>query len=494
VTRWTPGGRGRDPLLVGPGGAPLLTYGQANDAAGALAAALRPLAGPGDVVSCVLPNGAGFVITLLATWRLGAVLAPLGTRLTGAEMGPLLERVRPAVLISTAELPNPSAAAARVVWEDAAGAPGWRLAGPGTRRPGAPAGALAPAPGDALVLFTSGSTGSPKGVLLTGANVEAGTASVSERCRLSAADRTVAALPWTHGHGLIGVLLSTLRSGGSVVLDPPGSAGHGLDAVLTAPGVTWVSLVPSLLATLCELAERRPRPRLRFVRTASAPLAPALAGRAEHLFGCPVAEAYGMTETAHEAAANEPDPATRRLGSVGAPSLLRFRTSGAPVAGGHLLEVAGPSVFRGYLGDEEGTRAALSGGWYRTQDIGTIGPDGRIRLLARASELINRAGNKISPVEIEEALSRHPEVAGSLATRVPDARMGDEVGVVIRCRNGSAMSAEDVVRHCGLLLAPYKVPRRIRFVDDIPRLPNGKPSRQLAMRLLLEDGLPADRA
>ncbi|HEY4026312.1 MAG TPA: AMP-binding protein [Candidatus Dormibacteraeota bacterium] len=473
---------GAAPLLLSAGGDVLLTYAGAEAASDELAESLRPAARPGDVVSCVLPNGPAFVVTLLAVRKLGAVLAPLGVRLPEAERGRLLERLRPTVLVSRGDAGVPPAAAASVAWEDPP-----RVEVVRARRPAGPASELSPTAGDALVLFTSGSTGAPKGVLLTAAAVDVGSGSVAARCALSPADRTVALLPWTHGHGLIGVLLSTMRSGGSVVVGPAGPAAANLELALDAPGVTWVSVVPPQLAALCELARDRPPPSWRFVRTASAPLSAALGTRAEATFGCPVAEAYGMTETAHEAAANEPAFTARRLGTVGVPSALRFRT-GEPAGGGHLLEVSGPSLFRGYLDDGAATGRALEGGWYRTQDIGAIDPDGRIRLLGRLSDLINRMGNKVSPVEIEEALARHPDVVASLATRVPDERVGEEIGVVVVRRPDSALSAEDLERHCRALLAPYKIPRVVRFVEDVPRLDNGKPSRALAMHLLLSDG------
>jgi acyl-CoA synthetase (AMP-forming)/AMP-acid ligase II len=470
--------------LAAPDGSSLLTYGQLDLHAERLADRLRPHARPGAALACVLPNGPAFAVALVAAARLGVCFAPLGHRLTVPERARLFDVLRPQLLVAGPDVEPPATCAAVATWADP-----WAPWPDDVRarRPLAAAGDdgddgddLAPRGEDALVLFTSGSTGTPKGVLLTRENVVAGTEAVVARYGLTPADRTAALLPWTHGHGLIGVLLATLRAGGSLAV----AREQRLDQALRTPALTWLSLVPPLLHDLGAAADGGRTPRLRFVRTASAPLPRELASAAEARFGCPVAEAYGMTETAHQAAANEPAFAARRLGSVGRPSGTRFRLRTTPVGEGHELEVSGAAVFRGYLRDREATGAALADGWYRTGDIGAIGPDGAIRLLGRLSEHINRGGSKVSPVEVEEALSRHPDVAACLVLGVPHPVLGEEVAALVQAAAGAAPTAGALQEHCRTRLAPYKVPRVIRFVADIPRLPNGKPSRRLAAGLL----------
>jgi acyl-CoA synthetase (AMP-forming)/AMP-acid ligase II len=202
---------------------------------------------------------------------------------------------------------------------------------------------------------------------------------------------------------------------------------------------------------------------------------------------CPVAEAYGMTETAHQAAAAEPAFSERVLGSVGRPSPgLRVRCRGPQIGDGRQLEVAGPSVFRGYLGDADATRTALARGWYRTGDVGRVDADGRIHLLGRISQHINRAGNKISPLEVEDALAEHPDVVASLVAGWADPAVGEEVGALIQLRPGAELSHADIERHCHDRLAVYKHPRRIRLVTEIPTLDSGKPSRVRAAQMLAE--------
>ena len=411
---------------------------------------------PGSVLACVMPNSVAMAVTVLAAWRLNVVLAPISPRAPASERARLLNVLRPAAVAT----PDGVAGAACVPGE------------------------IGPQAGldDALILFTSGSTGRPKAAILSRANVRAGVRAVVDRYRLTAEDRTVATLPWTHGHGLIGVLLSALSAGGTVVL---GGSRPVMDVLRTDRHLTWASMVPAQLTALCAAGSKPQAGRWRFLRTASAPLNRLLAARAEELLQCPAAEAYGMTETAHQAAANEPAFGERVLGSVGRPSPeARVRCRGPQIGDGRELEVAGPSVFRGYLGDVTATSAALEHGWYRTRDVGRVDASGRIHLLGRISEHINRAGNKISPLEVEDALAEHPDIVASLVAGWADPAVGEEVGALIQLRPGVELSHADIARHCHDRLAVYKHPRRIRFVTEIPTLDSGKPSRIRAAQML----------
>ncbi|HXM56052.1 MAG TPA: AMP-binding protein [Candidatus Dormibacteraeota bacterium] len=448
------------PLLRGLDGAPLLSRPERTAAVERLASALSTHGvREGDVVATVLPAGPSLAAAAAACWRLGAVLAPLGDQLPPAELDRALAAARPRGLLAPA--------GAEVEW-----------------RPCSPA-ASDSRPGDALLLLTSGSTGTPKAVILTRANVAAGTAAVVGTFGLGEADATLALLPLTHGHGLLGVLLATAASGGSVLLGARGNPRAAVEAIV-AGRVSWISVVPPLLALLVEAARSRPvRGRLRFIRTASAPLPVGLASRAEEVFDCPVAEAYGMTETSHQAAANPPDRERRRLGTVGVPTGTEWRLAGEEVGGGRLLEVRGPGVFRGYLGQPELTDAALTpDGWYRTLDVGRVEAGGHLRLLGRRSEFINRGGAKVAPAEVEEAASSHPDVAACLAAAVPHPVLGEEVGLLVVPRQGGRLDVADLRRHCAERLADDKRPGVIGLADRLPGLASGKPSRSLAGQLL----------
>lgn len=450
---------GDAPFLLLADGTVALSYAERAAAADRLAASLaRQGVREGDVVAPILPAGPEFAVAMLACWRLGAVLAPISPQLAAAERERAMAVTRPRALLTPEVELLPEG-------------------GPGPEP--------AAGPGDGLLLLTSGSTGTPKAVVLTRANLECGTGAVRDTFGLCERDSTLALLPWTHGHGLIGVLAATAAGGGSVRLAGGGGAPEAL-AAIAAGGVTWISVVPPLLALLTEAAARQDvRGRLRFVRTASAPLPVALARRAEAAFGCPVAEAYGMTETTHQAAANPPDGERRRLGTVGLPTASEIRLGAGEVAGGSPIEVRGPGLFRGYLGRPDLTAAALTpDGWYRTLDVGTIEDGGYVRLLGRQSEFINRGGYKVAPAEVEEAVSEHAAVAACLVAPVPHPVLGEEVGVLVVLNADARLSLADLRRHCGERLAEYKRPGVVRFVDRLPSLPNGKPSRRLAAGVL----------
>ncbi len=472
------------PALVSPAGAPILTYRELQTEAHALAASID-FVQPGDVVASVLPSSVAFLVTLVATSSLGAVVAPISAASPPAGRQRLLERLQPRVLVGADPGLRCTTARATVVWIRTNSTRPERIDRVDPQADPAPGPGPVPTPGDALILFTSGSTGLPKGVVLTRDNVSAGISAVVATYGLCGEDRTIATLPLTHGHGLIGVLLSSMSVGASIVLGSRPAGDAAVDGAQHIQGVTWLSLVPPQLAALCARTGRertRPSARWRFLRTASAPLHRSLATEAERLFACPVSEAYGMTETAHQAAANSPRFAERSLGSVGVATHLRFRC-GPPAACGHELEVSGPAVFRGYLRDPQATCAAMRDGWYRTRDMGTMDAEGRITLLGRLSDSINRGGTKVSPVEVETVLAEHPDVLGSLVVGVAHPTLGEEVAALVCLRAGAMVTDEGILQYCAASLSPSKRPRLVRFVDAIPSLPNGKPSRQLA-RLL----------
>lgn len=459
------------PALRSLAGETLLTYGELNRRADRLASRLgRHGVGPARIVCGTLANGPEFLVALLATWRAGAIFAPVSPRLTDRERGRATDLLRPRVLVTREMQVEP--------WP---GAP-----------PGGPAceAGLAPAARHRLVLSTSGSTGQPKGVLLTCANVDSGIRAVADTCCLAEDDAMLATLPWTHGHGLFACVLAPLLRGAAIVL--PRSPGAGeLAAALDAGLATCVSTVPTLLAALCdapvERAARAAGRPLRFIRTASAMLPPAVGRLAEARFGCPVAQAYGMTETSHQAVSNRPVPAERQLETVGVPAGIEVRCSRPVERDEFEIEVRGPSVFDGYLDRADLTARVLSAdGWYRTGDIGVVAADGHVHLRGRLTDFINRNGNKVWPSEVECAVLEHDGVAAALAVGVPDPRVGQEIGLLVVRRPGAALSCDDLRRHLDERVAPYKQPGIVRFVAVLPSLPNGKPSRGQAALTLSE--------
>jgi len=344
----------------------------------------------------------------------------------------------------------------------------------------------------ALLLHTSGTTSRPKLVPLTQRNLLASARNIAASLSLEPGDRALNIMPLFHVHGLVGALLASIQAAASVICTP------GFQAALVPVWMrefspTWYTAVPTMHQSILAQARRDPAAasgvRLRFIRSCSAPLAPALMGELESVFEAPVVEAYGMTEAAHQIASNPLPPRLRKPGSVGLPAGVQVAIldeNGRRLEPGETGEVAicGPNVTPGYEANEAANLAAFSNGWFRTGDQGRFDPDGYLRLTGRLKELINRAGEKISPREIDEALLEHPAVAQALAFAIPDPRLGEEVGAAVVLAPGAAVSALDLQKFLTERLADFKIPRQIVFLDEIPKGPTGKPQRiGLAARL-----------
>lgn len=356
-----------------------------------------------------------------------------------------------------------------------------------------PPAADSPAPANpsdlALLLQTSGTTSTPKLVPLSHANLLASAAHVAGALELQPADRSLAVMPLFHIHGLVACLLAPLLAGGSVVCSEP-LAGPELLALLRCSGATWMSAVPTLLQGLigASVSERMTlaggspaAPALRFLRSSSAPLAPALAQRLETLFGVPVIEAYGMTEAAHQICSNRLPPGRRVVGSVGFAAGPEVAVLGAQhqcLPAGELGEVAirGSNVTAGYLAAAgDGWVTSPDGGrWFLTGDEGSLNPEGVLRLTGRLKEMINRGGEKVIPRQVDEALLDHPAVEQAVCFAVPHPSLGEDVAAAVVLAAAAPATEDDLRGHCFARLAPHQVPSRILFLDALPKGATGK--------------------
>ena len=451
--------------------------------------------GPGDRVALTLPNGPAMAAVLLAAAS-AAVAAPLNPRSRA-------EEVRHAF----AELGVRAVVAAPDAGEvpDAPGVRRLAVAGEGLGVtltdggvPVAPAPVATPAPdATALALQTSGTTARPKTVPLTHANLAVSAASVARSLALAPDDCGLVAMPLFHIHGIVAGLLAPLAAGGAVACPGDFSAFRFFDW-LDEYRPTWYTAVPTMHQLILARAHRHAgtiaRARLRFVRSSSAPLPPVVLERVEAAFRAPMIEAYGMTEASHQMAAQPLPPGARKPGSVGRPAgveLAVLAPDGAklPPGGRGEIAVRGPGVTAGYEANPEANAAAFTAdGWFRTGDEGYLDGDGYLFLTGRLKELINRGGEKIAPREVEEAILRHPAVRQAVCFALPHATLGEEVAAaVVRAEgvDGAAALDETAVRGlCAERLAPFKVPRAVVFVDEIPVGPTGKLQRiGLAERL-----------
>jgi acyl-CoA synthetase (AMP-forming)/AMP-acid ligase II len=487
------GGPPQHPAVVVPGSGGLrLTYA---DLAREVELAARTLAGLGigreDRVALVFPNSAeGLVLFLAAAWA-GAA-APLNPAHRLEEFQFYLQDTgaRALVVPPVGAQAAVQAAGDLMVIEAAFDLDG-RLELESTTGEGNPPSDLAAPDLDqvGLLLHTSGTTSRPKLVPLRHRNLVASLDNIVATYALAPEDVALCLMPLFHVHGLVASALSTLASGGTVVI-PQRFNPFEFWSLVDDHAVTWYSAVPTIHQLL--LGRRRERGpgavgggSLRFVRSCSAALSAELTGKLEEHFAAPVLDAYGMTEAAHQVASNPLPPGTRVLGSVGRATGVRMaildeRGNQLPSGAAGEVAVRGPSVMDGYEANREANAEAFTGGWFRTGDEGVLDDSGYLTLVGRIKDLINRGGEKIAPGEIDEVLLRHPAVAEAVAFGVPHPTWGEEVAaaVVLQSEVGGSVDEKELVAFCRQRLADFKTPRRIHVVDEIPRTASGKIQRR----------------
>lgn len=475
------------PAIAAPGCAPLSYAGLAAQA-DVMARALASLGvGAGDRVATLVPNGPDAATVFLAVGA-AATCAPLNPAYREAELKFYLEDLEARALVVRHGDPSPAATVARE-----RGIPVIAL----VPDPSAPTGTLlvesagaghhpikAPVASDiALVLHTSGTTARPKIVPLSHANLRASARNIVTSLALGPADRSLDIMPLFHIHGLVAAVLATIESGGSVFCPPPFSALE-LFAWLRESDATWYSGVPTMHQAIVERARQDgvPAHRLRFIRSSSSALPPSVMADLEALFGVPVLEAYGMTEAAHQMTSNPLPPRPRKPGSVGVaagPEVAIMAMDGRLVTDGTAGEVVirGANVHAGYHRNPEANATAFQNGWFRTGDEGRLDPDGYLYLTGRLKEMINRAGEKIAPREIDDVLLEHPSVAQAVAFAVPHPTLGEAPVAAVIPRAGASLDEATLRAHAQARLAEFKVPSRILVVSEIPKGPSGKVQR-----------------
>ena len=475
-----------DMAISVPGGAEV-TYAEFGDEIERVAELLAG-AGvqPGRAVSIVLSNGLEFMVVFLAVARAGAIAAPLNSAYTTDEFTFYMEDAEAQLAILPLGEHAAREAAAQLgvpTIEASLDDSGRTLLSKGGDTLTARRDAPAPSPDDvALFLHTSGTTSRPKGVPLTHGNLAASIKNISDTYRLTPDDKAMVVMPLFHVHGLIGVSLSTLSTGGSLVVPPRFSAsrfwGEQKDS-----GATWYSAVPTIHQILLARADEdgAPHSSFRLIRSCSSALAPAVFEQLEARFGAPVLEAYGMTEASHQMSSNLLPPGDRMPGTVGKGTGVDIDIMddyGNLVSTGGLAEVVirGANVTHGYHNNPDANAEAFTNGWFRTGDQGFLDADGTLTLTGRLKELINRGGEKISPLEVDAALLGHPAVAEAVCFGVPHTMYGEAVQAAVVV---SADTDEDAIRaYCGEHLAGFKVPDRVYIIDTMPRTATGKIQRR----------------
>jgi O-succinylbenzoic acid--CoA ligase len=452
--------------------APALATGSARLAWSELAARVDATAArltalgiaPGDRLAAVMEPSARFVELVHASQRCGATLVPVNTRLAASERDAVLAHADPALVLHdeghVVAAPTPSARVVEAARELDAVAP---AAGPAFA-------AFDPAAVQ-TILYTSGTTGTPKGVMLTHANHAASAAAARAHLGTRADDRWLCALPLYHVGGLSIVMRSVL-DGTPLVLHARFDPAAVWEA-LRAERVTLLSLVPTMLHRLLEHeAGARPPATLRAVLVGGAALAPALADRARAV-GFRILPTYGLTETASQVATAA--PADRADGAVGrALGANRIRIDRAGRDGRGEIVIAGPSVMAGYFRDAAATARVLREGELHTGDIGRLGADGRLFVDDRRTDVVITGGENVYPAEVEAVLLAHPAVAEAGVYGVPDAEWGRRVQAAVVLRAEADVAPSELETWCRARLAGYKVPRAFARVAALPRTASGK--------------------
>jgi acyl-CoA synthetase (AMP-forming)/AMP-acid ligase II len=292
-------------------------------------------------------------------------------------------------------------------------------------------------------------------------------------------------MPMFHIHGLMAALLASLSAGASVVTSP-GFDAFKFFAWIDETHPTWYTAVPTMHQLVLSRAGRQKdvidRNHLRFVRSSSASLPPTVMADLETTFGCPVIEAYGMTEASHQMATNPFPPKDRKPGSVGMGAGVEV---GIMDDGGSLLDqgkigevvIKGGNVTLGYENNPSANESSFTSGWFRTGDQGYLDEESYLYLTGRIKEIINRGGEKVSPREVDEVLLEHPDVAQAVAFGVPHDRLGEEVAAAVVLKEGASADEKELKEHASKHLADFKLPKQIIILEDIPKGATGKVQR-----------------
>jgi acyl-CoA synthetase (AMP-forming)/AMP-acid ligase II len=340
---------------------------------------------------------------------------------------------------------------------------------------------------DALLMYTSGTTGKPKGCVLSNRSVCAGGEFTSAAHELTAKDRVLCAMPLYHINGQIVTTVAPLVHGGSVVMPQRFSVSNYWELV-TKHQCTWINVVPTIIAYLMNAPTPKEKgldaSHVKFCRSASAPLPPELHRAFENRFGIGIIETFGMTETNAPCFTNPLNPKQRKIGSPGRafgneakviePATGREQARGMP---GELM-IRGDNVMTAYYKDPENTAKTLEpDGWMHSGDLGYMDEDGFVFVTGRIKELIIKGGENIAPREIDEALLKHPAVLEAAAVGIPDANYGQEIMACVILKPGAECSVETLAAFSRQELGPYKTPKIIKFVTELPKGPSGKVQR-----------------
>ncbi|WP_338550881.1 AMP-binding protein [Roseovarius phycicola] len=347
---------------------------------------------------------------------------------------------------------------------------------------------------DALLMYTSGTTGRPKGVLHSHASLLAGGWTTAIAHDLGPQDRGFCVLPVYHINGLCVTVIGSLVSGGSLAIVPKFSASKFWEQADDAE-ITWFSVVPTIISHLLHGSAEPAaacRARMRFGRSASSALAVETQSSFEARFGIPIVETMGLTETAAQILSNPLPPGVRKIGSPGIAfgcevDIQDGAGASVPVETEGEIVVRGPNVMRGYLKNPDATADTFRNGWLRTGDLARKDAEGYVFVTGRLKELIIKGGENIAPREVDEALYTHPDVVEAAAFARSCERYGETIEAAVRVRDGSGLTSAALLNICQERLGSFKTPDTVHFLDELPKGPSGKIQRLKLASLISAD-------
>ncbi len=459
-----------------------LTYGALGGASAHMAGLLKAKGvEPGDRVGVMLPNVPYFPVVYYGVLRAGGVVVPMNVLLKGREVGFYLE--------------DPGAKIC-IAWGDFAEAAEKGAADAGAEcilvKPGEFEQMLGEAEPDteladrdaqdtAVILYTSGTTGKPKGAELTHANLLKNcSVAASTLGEITGDDKLLGALPLFHSFGQTCTLNAGICNQALLSMIPRFDPDKALE-IIARDGITIFQGVPTMYNAMlcCESADSADTSTLRLCMSGGAAMPEEVMKKFEEKFGCKVLEGYGLSETSPVASFNHPDR-ERKPGSIGTPidgvEMKVVDDDGNDVEQGEVGEIVikGHNVMKGYWNREEATAEAIKDGWFASGDMAKIDEDGYFFIVDRKKDLIIRGGYNVYPREIEEVLYEHPAVQEAAVVGVPHDELGEEVGAAVVLKEGEDVSEEDLKQYVKDEVAAYKYPRRVWFMDELPKGPTGK--------------------
>ena len=476
-------------FLIAPETGNTLSFGQLKDAVDDVGARLDRLGvAQGAKVAFLLNNGYWTTRLFLGVMASNRVIVPLNAVAGTVQLVHVLDHSDTEVVFVTPEYRDKLAEIMAQVERPIRVIETIEGEGPQWPEDAAPvASPPAPTPQDtALLLYTSGSTGLPKGAMISHRAVTSGGRNVMQGHQLTPDDRALCVLPVYHINGAMVTVSAPLYSGSSVVM-PRRFSARDYWNLAAEHRCTWSSIVPTIIKYLLDRADQEPYDfghderlaAMRFVRSASAPLAAVTLGEWEETFRLPMIETLGLTETAGTVASNPLPPAPHKPGSVGLPYGNEIEIADdrgelcAPGVVGELV-IRGGNLLDHYYKNPEATESSFRDGWFLTGDLGKKDEDGYIFITGRSKELIIRGGENIAPREIDDVLYKHEAILEAAAVGVDDDNYGQEVVACVALREGYACSEDELKAFCENGVGKYKSPKIIYFFDELPKGPSGK--------------------